>query len=249
MLPFTAWAAEELAPISPDRAGASVSADTVGAGLTQLELGWQYSRESVAASPADRHFSIQAGVRFGLTRDFEVGMSGEPVVSLTGADSATNVGVLQLSAKYVFYESAPSSILPTLGVQPFVKLPVAQPPIDSGKTDGGLLFLVSFDLPYAFSLDLNAGMAGISQGSHGPLAQAQAAAGVGCDLSLAFNLFSDLFFISREERHGRSSLTFDAGVLWRLSSNVAVDASVVTSLVGQGPDWGVSAGVSVRWGR
>jgi hypothetical protein len=30
---------------------------------------------------------------------------------------------------------------------------------------------------------------------------------------------------------------------------VALDASVVTSLVGQGPDWGLRAGVSVRFGR
>ena len=63
------------------------------------------------------------------------------------------------------------------------------------------------------------------------------------------NLFSDLSYASRDEHHGRSSLTLDAGVLWRPTPNVALDASVVTSLVGQGPDWALRAGVSVRFGR
>jgi len=249
VLPLTAWAADDLEPISPDRAGTSVSATTVGRGVTQLETGLQYSRESIGGSPAQRRFSVQAAVRGGLTKDLELGISGEPLVSLAGSDDATNIGALQLDAKYLFYDSPPGSLRPTLGLQPFVKLPVADKPIDSGKTDFGVLLLVSFDLPLAFSLDFNAGMAGIGQSSGGPLPQAQAALGVARDLSEMLNLFSDLFFASREERHGRSSLTLDAGVLWRLTPNVALDASVVTWLIGQGPDWAVSAGVSVRWGR
>ena len=133
--------------------------------------------------------------------------------------------------------------------EPFVKLPVARPPIDSGKTDFGVLGLVSFDLPAGFSIDVNAGIAGIGQLSGGYLAQAQAALGLARDLTRMLNLYTDLFYASRAERHGRSTLGLDAGVLWRATPDVAFDASVVTSLVGQGPDWGVQAGVSVRFGH
>ena len=41
----------------------------------------------------------------------------------------------------------------------------------------------------------------------------------------------------------------DAGIVWRLARDVALDASGVTSLAGPGPDWAVRAGVSVRFGR
>jgi hypothetical protein len=250
VLPLTAWAADELEPISPDRASASVSATTVGRGVTQLETGLSYSHESIGGSPAKKQFSIQLAVRGGLTDHLELGVDGEPLVSLSGASDATNIGVLELNAKYVFFDSPSGSAWPTLGLQPFVKLPVANPPIDSGKTDFGLTLLASFDLPADFSLDLNAGIAGIAQSSHaGYLAQAQAALGLNRDVSRMVNLFSDLSYASRDEHHGRSSLTLDAGVLWRPTPNVALDASVVTSLVGQGPDWALRAGVSVRFGR
>ena len=250
VLPFTAWAADEPEPISPDRAGASVSATTVGRGVTQVESGLQYAHESIGGSPAQRRFSVQLAVRGGLTDNLELGVIGEPLVSLSGASDATNIGALELNAKYVFFESPSGSAWPTLGLQPFVKLPVAEQPIDSGKTDFGLTLLASFDLPAELSLDFNAGVAALGQSSRaGYLAQAQAALGLSRDFGRLLSLFTDLAYASREEHHGRSSLALDAGVLWRPTPNIALDASVVTSLVGQGPDWALRAGVSVRFGR
>jgi hypothetical protein len=249
VLPLTAWAADETEPISPDRASASVSATTVGSGVTQLETGLQYTHESVGGSPAERRFSVQLAVRRGLTDNLELDVDGEPLVSLSGASDATNIGALTLEAKWVFFAPPSGSAWPTLGLQPSVKLPVAREPIDSGKTDFGALVLASFDLPGALSLDVNAGVAGIGQPSGGYLAQAQAALGLNRDVTRTVQLFTDLSYASREERHGRSSLGFDAGVVWWPTPNVAFDASVVTSLVGQGPDWGFRAGVSVRFGR
>ena len=69
------------------------------------------------------------------------------------------------SVKYVFFDSPLGSAWPTL--QPFVKLPVANPPIGSGKTDLGPRLLANLDLPADFGLDLNADIAGIAQPSHG----------------------------------------------------------------------------------
>ena len=99
------------------------------------------------------------------------------------------------------------------------------------------------------NLDLNAGLAGIGQSSGGYLAQAQAALGLSRDVTRTLQLFTDLSFASRDERHGRSSVGLDAGVVVWPTFNIAVDASFVTSLVGQGPDWGFRSGVSVRFGH
>ena len=248
-LPLAAWAADDSEPISPDRAGASVSATTVGRGVTQLETGLQYTHESIGGSPAQRRFSVQLAVRGGLADNLELGVDGEPLVSLDGASDATNIGALTLNAKYVFFDAPSDSAWPTLGLQPQVKLPVASEPIDSGKFAFGVVLLASFDLPAAFNLDFNAGVGGRGQSSGGYLAQAQAALGLSRDVTRTLQLFTDLSFASRNERHGRSSLGYDAGVVWWPTPNVAIDASFVTSLVGQGPDWGFRSGVSVRFGH
>ena len=248
-LPLAARAGDELGPISPDRASASVSTSTVGRSVVQLETGVEYSYERIGGSPTQRQFSVQAAVRVGLTDRLELGVDGEPLVSLRGSDDVVNIGTLELDGKYRFFDGRPDSWLPSLGLRPFLKLPVAREPIDSGKTDFGLLVLASFVLPAGFSLDANAGMAGVGQSSGGYLPQAQAALGLSRDVAETVALFTDLFYASRTDRDQRYGLGLDAGVLWRLTRNVALDASVVTSLAGQGPDWALRAGVSVRFGR
>jgi hypothetical protein len=93
-------------------------------------------------------------------------------------------------------------------------------------------------------------MAAIGQSSPGGyLLQAQAGLGLSHDVTEAVTLFTDFAYASRDDRDGRDSLGFDAGILWRPTRNVALDASLVTSVVGQGPDWAVRVGVSVRFGR
>jgi hypothetical protein len=97
---------------------------------------------------------------------------------------------LALVAKYRFLDAPEGSWLPSLGLLPFVKLPVSEE-----------------------------------------------------------MLFTDLFYATRDERQGRDGLLLDAGVIWRPTPDVALDASVVTSLAGRGPDWALRGGVSVRFGR
>jgi Putative MetA-pathway of phenol degradation len=250
LLPPCAWAADEPALIAPDRAGAATGASTVGRGAVQLEAGLAYERERIAGSPTDRRFTVEATLRAGVTERLELRVDGEPLVRLRGAEDVTSHGDFGLGAKYRFLDATDDSWAPALAVLPFVKLPVAEEPIGSGKTDFGALLLASFALPGQVSLDVNAGLAAVGQSRPGGyLLQAIVAAGVSRDLVDWLTLFSDVIYNSREERDGRDSAVLDAGLIWRPSRNVALDASVVTSLAGPGPDWAVRAGVSFRFGR
>ena len=83
----------------------------------------------------------------------------------------------------------------------------------------------------------------------GEISRAQAALGLSRDVTQSLQWFTDVSFASRDERHGHSSLGVDTGIVWWPTPNVAVDASFVSSLVGQGPDWGFRSGVSVRFGH
>lgn len=245
-----AGAAEGLEPIAPDRAGFSTATATVGAGVVQVESGLAYGRERIAGASAVRRFNVDLLLRAGVTDRLDLGFFGDPIVDLRNDVDATDHGDFTLVAKWRFSEPAAGSPAPSLGLLPFVKLPVAEEPIGSGKTDLGLLLLAGFELPAGFGVDLNAGMAAIGQSNpDGYRLQALAAAGLSCEVAEAFTLFTDLFYASRESRGDRYGVAVDAGVLWRLTRDLALDLSGVTSLAGTGPDWLVRAGVSVRFGR
>jgi hypothetical protein len=250
LLPLGAWAGEDAEPISPDRAGAAASTETVGRGVFQIEGGASYSHESVAGAPSERRFRIDAGLRAGVTERLELRLEGFPLVRVRGAEDETGHGDVFVTAKYRVLDAPADSWRPSLGVLPFVKLPVAEEPIGSGKTDFGALLAAGFALPGQVSLDLNAGLAVVGQtrpGGH--LLQAIVAAGASRDLADWLTLFTDLVYVSREERAGRDTVLLDLGAIWRPTRDLAVDASVVTSLAGAGPDWGLRGGVSVRFGR
>jgi hypothetical protein len=59
----------------------------------------------------------------------------------------------------------------------------------------------------------------------------------------------EFFFLSPEEREGRSPLGMDTGVTDTITGRVAVDAARQTSVAGGEPDYALRAGFTVRLGR
>ena len=166
---------------------------------------------------------------------------------LRGDDDDTGVGDVALATKYRFFDGA--APWPTLGVRPFLKLPTADEPLGSGRVDFGAVALASFDLPAGFGLDVNAGVAAIGQSRpSGHLIQALAAASLSLDIG-DLAPFVEMTFASRGERDGRDSVNADAGVVYRLTKQIALDAAVQTSLTGVGPDWALRGGVTFRLGN
>ena len=247
--PAAAQDKDDAEPIQPDRAGASTAATTVGAGAVLVEAGFGYGHERSGGRPTQKRFGLEAAVRIGLTEDLEVGFTSEPFVRLRGEVDDTGHGDFTLNAKWRFFKPAEGSPWPQLAVLPSVTLPVTEEPFGSGKTDVGAILISSFELPWQLGLDLNAGLFAIGQNDpSGYLLQAFVGAGLARDIG-PVTLFTDFVYTSRETRDGRDTVILDGGVIYRPGRNVALDASVVTTLAGQGPDWTVRAGVSVRFGK
>ncbi len=236
--------------VAPDRPSVSNSTQTVPVGALQIELGLEYARSSVADSPAEHRLAMQATLRAGLTDRFEVRLESEPLVRLRQEQDDTGPGDVALGFKYRFFDPPEGHWWPSLGIAPFVKLPVAETPIGSERTDFGVLVLASQDLPWRLNLDVNAGLVAVGQvRPHGYLLQALASASVSRQVGGGLSPFGELFFASREERDRRHTLGLDAGVIYLLTQRVALDAAVETTLTGQGPDYAFRAGFSVRLGR
>ena len=236
--------------IDPDRPDVSSSTKTVGRGRVQLESGLLVQRTRVAGEPTERRLSAETMLRVGLTDDLEIRVEGEPIVRLRGPADAVDVGDFTLSLKWRVVDSADGSAWPSVALNPFLKLPTAPEPIGSGRTDAGLLLITGFDLPARFALDVNAGLAVVGQTRPGgSRLQALTSASLSREIAGSVTAFGEIFYASREERGGRDQVGVDAGVIWTILSNVALDAAVGTSLYGRLPDVFVRAGGSVRFGR
>lgn len=245
-----AAAAQNGDTIEPDRPDVTNGTRTVAPGTVQIETGVEYARTRAAASEDERRWGFQLTLRTGLTERLEARLDGEPLVRLRGEQNATGLGAVTLSVKYRFLDAGEGSTLPALGVQPFVTLPTAQEPIGSERADFGLIALASFDLPWRLSLDVNAGVAAIGQSRpNGFLVQGRASASLSRELTKSLSVFGEVFYASADERDGRDMVGADAGVMWKVGRDVALDAAVATSLAGALPDYALRAGVSVRFGR
>jgi hypothetical protein len=250
MLVAGSGAAEDRDVIDPDRPDVSSGAKTVGAGRVQIETGVLYSRTSAAAEPTERRLSAEALLRIGVAERLEVRVDSDPIVRLRGTEDATDVGDFRVSVKWRVLDATEGAPWPALAVLPAVKLPTAPTPIGTGKADYGLVLAASFELPADFGLDANAGVAAIGQTRpSGHLLQALVSASLSRKLGAAIGGFGEIFYTSREEWRGRDQVGIDAGIIWTVLPNLALDAAVGTSLYGSLPDVFVRAGGSVRFGR
>ncbi len=242
--------------LDPDRPDVSSSASTIGAGRVQVEAGVFYGRERKAPRGddrdrrEDRRLAIETLTRIGLAESFEVRLELEPYVRLRGFDEASDHGDVGVSAKWRFLDAPDGAAWPSLALIPFVTLPVTEAPIGSGKTDAGVLLVASFDLPRGLGLDVNVGAAAIGQSRpSGYLVQALASAALSREVLPRLTAFTEVFYSSRGEWEGKDQVGVDAGLLWKLTTTLALDTAVGLTAHGQGPDWFVRSGVSVRFGR
>ena len=248
LLPLAPAAARQ--EVAPDRPDITDSAQTISPGGFQLESGIEYGRTRIGGSPAERRLSLDTTLRIGLAERIELEVDAEPVVWLRTDREYLSRGDLTLLLKYRFFGSDDREAGLALALRPFVKLPTADAPIGSERTDFGLQLLLSQPLPADFSVDVNAGIAANGQRQpDGFLLQALASASLSYEVIPGLSPFVELFFQTKDQWEGRNLLGLTAGVVYLLNESVAVDTAVRTSLMGRGPDWSVTAGVSVRWGK
>lgn len=243
-------AAEETSEVDPDRPDISNSARTLPRGIVQVESGTEYARTSRGGTSAERRLAVQLDVRAGLTDRLEARLESEPLVRLRGSDDDTGSGDYTFGVKYRFFDPDDRSAWPTLAAILFVKAPVAASPTGSERPDFGGRLLASFDLPANLGLDLNAGMTAVGQSRpSGYLLQAFVAASLSHELTERLSPFVEVVYTSREEWRGRDALLLDAGLVYKLTRWLAVDAAASTSLAGVVPDYAFVAGFTVRFGR
>jgi outer membrane putative beta-barrel porin/alpha-amylase len=250
LIASAAWAetSDEPERVQPDRPNRNDSTRTVAPGTIQLETGLVYEHTTKGGAPTERRLSAEATIRGGVTERLELRLEGEPIVHLRGEDEDTGRGDLAVSAKYRFFD-APREGLPDIGVEPFVKFPVAKPPLGSGKLDFGALLLLRVDLPWDVETEINLGLTALGQPRVGGyLLQGLGGASFGRDLTERLFAFVEVFAASREERRSREMASVAGGLVYRLARRVAVDGAVEVGVAGPMPDYTLRLGLSARFG-
>jgi hypothetical protein len=235
--------------IQPDRPELTESARLVPRGAVQLEAGMALSQERRAATATEKRVESETDLRIGVADDVELNLGWEPLVRVRGPDDATGIGDVILGIRYRFVRGTEEqSWPPHVALKLFTRLPAAEQPIGTGRPDFGALLLASFELPQDFELEVNVGGAAIGQMRGGGfLGEAIATASLSRELAPSLLGFVELLLNSRTERDGRGQVAINAGIVYRVMPNLAVDAGLQTSLAGQGPDYVVRTGVSVLW--
>ena len=235
--------------IEPDRPEQTESAKLVPRGAVQLESGVAISRERRAGKASEFMLESEADFRIGIARSVELDVGWQPLLHVWGREHDTGPGDVTVGVRYRFLEGAEDAPWsPHLAVKLFSKLPVAGEPLGTGRPDFGGLFLLSVELPHDVQLEINLGVAAVGQTRpNGYLPQGLATASVSREIVSSLLGFVEVLFNSAVERHQRGQLALNVGLVYRLTRDLAVDAGVQTSLVGQGPDYVLRTGLSVLW--
>jgi hypothetical protein len=117
-----------------------------------------------------------------------------------------------------------------------------------GRDSDGALGLASWSLG-KIGVDLNAGVAAIAQRDpSGYLVQGIITGTLSADLTDKLKLLGEVFYNSPAEREGRDLVGAVAGVAYAITRAFAIDAAVITSLAGRGPDYRIQTGITARFG-
>jgi outer membrane putative beta-barrel porin/alpha-amylase len=235
-------------PIDPDRPDIATSPGTVAPASVQVESGLADEHTRLAGGDQRRLF-VETGVRVGMTERIELRLGGEPFVRLRGRERDTDHGDLTVGFKYRFLDGAGGR--PALAVLPSLKVPLAREPLGTERPDVSVLGIAAFRLPGDLTLTVNGALAALGQRHpEGELLQGFGAVNLTRDLvAERVQAVAEVFANSPEERNGSDVVAAGLGVIYRLTPWLAVDAAIHTTVHGQGPEYTLRAGLSVRLPR
>ncbi len=262
MLTAPAAAAQEPGPIVTDRPDQTESAQSVAAGLFQLEVGWTYSRESEDGIELRSHAIPGALLRIGLGSGLEarVGFAGwithdeeltDPLPDPDPDGSPDGAGDADLGVKWELL--APEGAGTRVALLGGITLPLGREGVGSERADPTLRLAISNDLSEQVSLGYNVGVQWETVEAGPDALDTQAdflytvALGFGLAERVGAYLESFGFFGLADGRADRHAIA--GGFTLLLSDTLQLDTSAGLGLSAAAEDWFVGAGASVRFPR
>lgn len=237
--------------INPDRPGLADGSYVIGGGRFQIETGLEQEYRSDAGSREQDVF-IATLLRLGLDRHWEVRVEGNTYTWMRTKDSqgvtrSDGASPTSLGVKYHFIDSA-EALRPSVGAILRVFPPSGTGNFRTAHTTGDLRLVADWDFASEWSLNPNIGAA-FGEDNAGRVYRAGLfAITLNYNPSKILNLFIDTGMQSPEQKFGKTSIIFDAGVAYIIGRNIQVDLSVGSGATGVTPPRPfVAAGISKRF--
>lgn len=236
--------------INPDRPGIADGSNVVGPGHFQIEAGLQRELRSARQT---RTLFVPTLLRLGLDQDWELRVESNVYTWQKTQDQAQGVAhregasPVSVGVKYHIIDSG-GVAQPSLGA--ILRFFPASGSGDyrTHHATGDLRFAVDWDLATQWSLNPNLGVALYEDGDGHLYTAGLFAATLNYNPSKVLNLFVDAGVQSPETKHGKTAVTYDAGVAYILGHDIQLDFSAGTGAAGDTPPHPFfAAGISKRF--
>ena len=239
--------------INPDRPGLADGSTVIGEGRVQVETGLQEEFRRTGER-RDQTLFVPTLVRVGLNRRWEARLEGNTLTragtrELDVSTHTAGFAPVSLGVKAGLQDAA-GTRRPSLGVILRVFPVFGDSDFRPRHVTGDLRLAADWSVISKLSLNPNVGVARAEDDGGKAFTAALFALTFNYLPTSRLNPFVDLGLQAPEERKGRTSVTFDAGVAYIIGRNVQVDASIGQGAHGRTPPRPfLAAGISLRSGR
>lgn len=234
------WDEEDL---QPDRPDVTNGTHIIPIGRLQLEFGGQWAR----VTSTQRSFGSPVTARVGLFDWLEARVGTDGIIGASDiGTSATGLGNVQLGVKLRLW--ADPGGMPVLSILPSVNLPVASVTkgLGSGDPDFTVTFLTGTDLTEHSHIDINYGIGTIGAGpGRRHFTQHLVSASASRTFGVHANPYAELFWFSKQDPDGSHVITTDFGMIYTLTSRLALDGGIAIGLSNSAQQFSAFGGVSV----
>jgi hypothetical protein len=246
-----------LRELSTDRPDQTESPYTVDAGHWQLELDVaNLTADHDTAGGADvrtRDWSLAPlNLKLGLTNRMDLQLMIDPYVSSRIEDrvagtvvKASGLGDVTTRLKFNFWGNDGGTT--AAAVMPFIKWPLSASGVRNGETEGGIIFILGFELPAGWGSAAMTEVDFVSDGAGGRDTEWINTITFAHDLTDKLGGYLELVAVTGNAPGFKWQGQFDAGLTYALDANTQFDLGCNFGLTKSAPDYQPFVGLSRRF--
>lgn len=254
---FNPTPAGEMRELSTDRPDQTESPYTVDAGHYQVELdlvnltvdrdrsgGGEVRTRDLAIAPVN--------LKVGLTNTIDLQLMIDPIVRSRVEDrvagtveKASGFGDITTRVKFNLWGNDGGST--AAAFMPFVKWPLSASEVRNGKTEGGLIFILGYELPAGWGSAFMTEVDFVDDGAGGRDTEWINSITFSHDLADNVGVYFELFTVTSNAPGYRWQGQFDAGLTFALSENQQLDVGCNFGVTKSAPDYQPFVGFSFRY--
>lgn len=246
-----------LRDLSTDRPDQTESPYTVDAGHWQLEFDVaNFTADHDTADGADvrtRDWSVAPlNLKLGLTNRMDLQLMIDPYVSSRVEDRVTGTvgktsgfGDVTTRLKFNFWGNDGGTT--AAAVMPFIKWPLSASGVRNGETEGGIIFILGFELPAGWGSAAMTEVDFVSDGAGGHDTEWLNTITFAHDLTARLGGYLEFVAVTGNAPGFRWQGQFDAGLTYALDANTQFDLGCNFGLTKSAPDYQPFVGISRRF--